>query len=64
MMIVRGIRVNKVSINPYGLWEVGVEKSHMHCMNQEGKMQLRIMQRVEAIDLLQALFMSFFGMCI
>ena len=33
-MIGRGIVIHKVWINPYGLWEVGVEITHMHYMNQ------------------------------
>jgi hypothetical protein len=37
MMIFRGLKMNKAQINPYGLWEVGVEISHVQSMNQEGK---------------------------
>ena len=33
MMIVTCIIMNKIQINPYGLWEVEIEMSHMHCMN-------------------------------
>ena len=35
MVIDRGIRRNKVLINSYGLWVVGVEISHMCCTKEE-----------------------------
>ena len=31
--------MNKVQVIPFGLWVVGVEISHMHGMNQGGKVQ-------------------------
>ena len=36
---IRGIRMNKVWINPYDLWEVGAEINCMHCMKNAIKIK-------------------------
>ena len=36
---VRGMEMNKIWINPYGLWENESWDSHIHFMNQRRKMQ-------------------------
>ena len=48
----------------YALWEVGVEISHVHCMIQEGKMQLRTRQGVEEVISIQTIVHMPLCMCI
>ena len=56
MVFLRGLRMNKVLKKPYDFWEVGVEISHMHCMNQGGKVELKARQLVKVVISFLTLF--------
>ena len=43
-------------MNPYALWGMGVKISHIHCINQGGKMQSRAREGVKITISMQTLF--------